>query len=146
MVKLIEPIFEELSNVTLLNKCTHGLSQNVNIFLNKMIWEWCSKTTYVEQETVAHATYLAILKFNDGDINLLKILSELDITPGMSITLLLEFTSKGAQECDDHQIKLSAKKSSEKVKKQRKTLRNIRKYYIDNAKHKGGVTYEAGNF
>ena len=118
LIKLIEPIFDELSNATLLNKCTHGLTQNVNEFLNKMIWKRCPKTTYLKQETVAHATYLAFLKFNDGDINLLKILSELGITTGM-------FPSKGAQECDHLRIKLSAKKSWEKVKKQRNTLERV---------------------
>jgi hypothetical protein len=39
-----------------------------NECLNGMIWERCPKTTYEEQETVALATYLAVLKFNDGDI------------------------------------------------------------------------------
>ncbi len=49
--------------------------------LNRIIWNRCPKTTYVEQETVALATYLAVLKFNDGDISYLKILEDLDITP-----------------------------------------------------------------
>ncbi|CAB4006174.1 Hypothetical predicted protein [Paramuricea clavata] len=93
IVKLIEPIFADLSKPDLLRKCTHGLTQNVNECLNGMIWDRCPKTTYVEQETVALATYLAVLKFNDGDISFLKIFEALDITPGV-------FTCKGAQDCD----------------------------------------------
>ncbi|CAB4012148.1 Hypothetical predicted protein [Paramuricea clavata] len=88
IVELVEPIFDDLADPALLKKCTHGLTQNPNECLNGIIWDRCPKTTYVEQETVALATYLAVLKFNDGDISYLKILEDLDITPGF-------FTCKG---------------------------------------------------
>ena len=137
IVDFIKPVFQDLSKTDLLSKCTHGLTQNVNECLNGLIWDRCPKSTYVEQETVALATYLAILKFNDGDISFLKIFSELDIVPGI-------FTSKGAQDCDNIRIRLSAKKSTEKVKKRRKALRHLRKHYIDNTEEQEGATYEAG--
>ena len=114
------------------------MTQNVNECLNGLIWDRCPKSTYVEKETVALATYLAFLKFNDEDISFLKIFSELDIVPGI-------FTSKGAQDCDNTRIRLSAKKSTE-VKKRRKTLRHLRKHYIDNIEDQEGATYEAGAF
>jgi hypothetical protein len=53
--------------------------------------------TYVEQSTVAPASYLAVLKFNDGDISFLKIFEDLDIKPGV-------FTFEGAQHCDQQRI------------------------------------------
>ncbi len=133
IVELIKPIYKDLS------KCTHGLTQNVNECLNGLIWERCPKTIYVEQEAVALATYLAILKFNDGDISLLRLFSDLDIIPGI-------FTAKGAEDSDDSRIKLSAKKSTEKVKKRRKVLRHQRKHYVDSLEDKEGVTHEAGAF
>jgi hypothetical protein len=110
---LVEPIFADLTGPALLKKCTHGLTQNPNECLNGIIWDRCPKTTYyVEQETVALATYLAVLKINDGDISYLKILEDLDITPGF-------FPCKGAQDCDRARIKLSARKSSEsQIKKE----------------------------
>ena len=89
IVEFIKPVFQDLSKTDLLSKCTHGLTQNVNECLNGLIWDRCPKSTYVEKETVALATYLAILKFKDGDISFLKIFSELDIVPGI-------FTSKVA--------------------------------------------------
>ena len=94
---------------------------------------------YVEQETVALATYLAVLTFNDGDISLLKLFSDLDITPGI-------FTGKGAGDSDNSRIKLSAKKSTEEEKKRRKVLRHQRKHFVDSLEDKEGVTYEAGAF
>jgi hypothetical protein len=139
IVDFIKPVFNDLSKKELLNKCTHGLTQNVNECLNGLIWDRCPKSTYVEQETLALATYLAILKFNEGDISFLKIFSELDITPDI-------FTNKGAEDCYTARIKLSARKSTEKVKKRRKTLRYLRKQYIDTSEEKEGATYEAGGF
>ena len=113
------------------------MTQNVNECLHGLIWDRCPKTTYVEQEIVALATYLAVLKFNDGDISLLMVLSELDIPAGT-------FTSKGAEDCDKARIKLSAKKVIEKVRQRRKTLRHLRKHHIDTMEDNKGVTYEPG--
>lgn len=104
IVDFIEPVFDNLSNPDLLGKCTHGLTQNVNECLNGRIWDRCPKSTYVEQEAVALATGLAVLKFNDGDISFLKIFGDLDIIPGY-------FTCKGSEHCDQARITLSAKKT-----------------------------------
>ena len=41
IVELAKPIYKDLSNPDLLNKCTHGLTQNVNGCLNGMIWDRC---------------------------------------------------------------------------------------------------------
>jgi hypothetical protein len=111
----------------------------VNKSLNGLIWDRCPKTTDVEHETVALSTYLAVLKFNDGDITYLKIFEDLDMKPGM-------FTCQGAQKCDQSRIRLSARKSKETVKSRRKTLRHMRKKYIDNVEGVEGVMYEAGGF
>ena len=139
IVKLIEPIFADLSKPDLLRKCMHGLTQNVNECLNGMIWDRCPETTYVEQETVALATYLAVLKFNDADISFLKMFEDLDITLGV-------FTCKGTKNGDITRIKLSAKKCKDNVKIRRKTLRHLRKSYIDSTEANEGITYEAGSF
>ena len=139
IVELIKPIYKDLTKSELLSKCTHGLTQNVNECLNGLIWDRCPKSTYVEQETLALATYLAILKFNEGDISFLKLLNDLDIVPGI-------FTGKGAEDCDNSRMKLSAKKSSEKVKSRRRAIRHLRKHYVDTLEEKEGVSYEAGGF
>jgi hypothetical protein len=93
----------------------------------------------VEHATVALSTYLAVVKFNDGDISFLKIFEDLDIKPG-------SFTAQGCQDCDQSRIELSAKKSKETVKSRRKTLRHLRKNFVDEIEEKEGVVYEAGSF
>lgn len=65
-----------------MNKCTLGLNKKADECLNRLLWDICPKSTLVEKETVALA-YLAAVKFNDGDISILKILTELDRTPGL---------------------------------------------------------------
>ena len=115
------------------------MTQNVNECLNGLIWDRCPKATYVEQETVALAAHLAVPKFNNGDISILKILTGLDIAAAI-------FPSKGAEDCDNARIKLSAKKVTEKVKQRGKTLRHARKHYIDTVEENERVTYEPGAF
>ena len=63
-----------------------------------------------------------LIKFNYGDVSFLKLLSDLDITLGI-------IACKGAEDADDSRIKMSAKKSTEKVKKRRKELKHQRKQY-----------------
>ena len=50
---IVKPIFDDLSKRDLLNKCTHGMTQNAHECLNGLIWDRCPKFTYVEQEAVA---------------------------------------------------------------------------------------------
>lgn len=116
IVEEIQPIFDDLSKLELLKKCTNGLTQNVNQCLNGLIWDRCPKTTNVEQETVALATYLAVLKFNDGDTSFLKIFGDLDIEPGV-------FTLKGVEKCDAARIALSAKKKQRVGQKSKKYIK-----------------------
>ena len=66
-----KPIILKLKSSKKAVKLSDGKGQNVNEFLNGLIWYRCPKTTNVKQETVALATYLAVLKFNGGDISLI---------------------------------------------------------------------------
>ena len=67
IVDFIKPVFQDLSRTDLLTKCTHDLTQNVNECLNGLIWDRCPKSVYVEKETVALASYFAILKLLNFD-------------------------------------------------------------------------------
>ena len=67
-----------------------------------------------------------MIKFNDGDISNLKIPEDLDISPRL--------------------VSCKAQKSLNNVKSRRKSLRHIRKNFLDNTEDKKEVTYEAGSF
>ena len=47
IVMKLKPIFAELSDETLLEKCLHGKTQNQNESFNPMIWDRIPKTRYV---------------------------------------------------------------------------------------------------
>ena len=102
------------------------------------MFEW-THLGQISQETVSLATYLAVLKFNDGDISYINIFHDLDIMLGV-------FMTKGVQDSDKARIKLSVQKNSKQVKSRRKSLRHLRKKFLDNAEDLEGVTYEAGSF
>ena len=50
--KIIEPIFVNLSDDVLLNKCLHGKTQNPNEALNKIIWTKCPQTVFVHKTVI----------------------------------------------------------------------------------------------
>lgn len=49
---VIKPVYKDLANPELLEKCLHGKTQNVNESLNAMIWERCPKTGFASKKTV----------------------------------------------------------------------------------------------
>ena len=51
VIKQVKPIFEDLSNETLLKKCLHGKTQNENESYNGMIWHCIPKTILVSSTT-----------------------------------------------------------------------------------------------
>ena len=73
IVEVIEPVFNDLSKPDLLQKCTYGLTQNVNECLNGLIGLVVPKPPMWNRQLSYLATYLAVLKFNDRDISYLKI-------------------------------------------------------------------------
>lgn len=80
VVKFIEPVFQDLSDDALLQKCLHGKTQNNNESLNKIIWDRCSKEYYVEKEVIEHSVYSAISYFNDGVISINKCFEKLGLS------------------------------------------------------------------
>ncbi|KAK6959930.1 forkhead box protein k1 [Biomphalaria glabrata] len=137
VIKFLEPIFVDLANEELLRKCTHGKTQNRNENLNKLIWERCPKELYVEKETIEEAVYSAISYFNDGAVSIIKCLEYLGIEPGY-------YTYKKCFDRDKKRIRFSDIKSSEAAKKRRKTLRAIKKGFLDTTAASEGDMYTSG--
>ena len=107
---VIKPIFVELSADNLLEKCLHGLTQNVNESLNAVIWTRCPKPVFVGREVLLIGVCSAIIAFNDGTYGLKSVFENLKIFPGILFEL-------GADERDSHRISVVNKQSSDNVKK-----------------------------
>ena len=51
ILELLEPIYQDLADPSLLAKCLHGKTQNPNECLNKLIWSRCPKKVWVGLKT-----------------------------------------------------------------------------------------------
>ena len=138
IVDFIQPVFDDLSSEVLLKKCLHGKTQNVNECLNKLIWDRCSKEYFVERSVIEEATYSAISHFNDGRLSILHLLHALGITTAG------RFSEEHCMRQNTIRLGSSARKSSEKAKKQRKHLRARRKGFQDKLEQSEGNLYGAG--
>ena len=120
IVQLIEPIYDDLSDATLLSKCLHGRTQNNNECLNKFIWDRCSKEVFVGRQTVEEAVYSAIGQFNDGNASILSLFQYLGLQPGT-------FTTAHAVGADTMRLYGVKYKSSESAKKASQGAANEKK-------------------
>lgn len=139
VVKVVEPIFKDLADESLLRKCLHGKTQNNNECLNKLIWDRCSKEFFVERAIVEDAVFSAVAYYNDGASSVMKIHLNLGINPKWYTSLMCSLKDKV-------RIEQSAAKSSDRVKKRRKALRAIKKGFIDQQKQVEGEVYTPGGF
>ena len=80
IVELVEPIYNKLTSPDLLKKCLHGMTQNNNECLNKLIWDRCPKETFVSRLAIEDATYSAVSYFNDGNASVIRVFSELGVS------------------------------------------------------------------
>ena len=66
MLKILRPVFEDLSKEELLKRCLHGKTENFNESFNNIVWLKCPKTVFVNQQSIEVGVNSAILQFNDG--------------------------------------------------------------------------------
>ena len=89
--------------------------------------------------TFKTAVASAAISFNDGAKGLLPVFDQLGIEPG-------HYTMKGFTRVDFERIKQSDRKSTDGVKVRPKTLRAIRKGFIDKHELDEGDTYASESF
>ena len=131
-MKELDPIFERLSDESLLTRCLQGLSQNQNESVNAQLWSKCSKTTFVGVRRVRIAVCETATVFNTGAANKAVIMDLSGVNPGASML-------KALREQDKKRIKSAGQKVSLKYRKQRKNLRA-------KGKSKGEESYSSGAF
>ncbi|GFU96393.1 uncharacterized protein TNCV_89691 [Trichonephila clavipes] len=78
----IKPIFKSLSDKKLLEKCTHGKTQNPNESFNHCIWERLPKNTFLSIESMKIGVLDVVITFNDGALSRISVLEEIGIKPG----------------------------------------------------------------
>ena len=63
----IKPVFQTLTDDTLLEKCAHGGTQNTNESFHNIIWQHCPRTSFVGRSRLCLAVSDSAIVFNDGD-------------------------------------------------------------------------------
>ena len=137
---VLMPIFRDLSDGDLLGKCLHGQTQNDNESFNALIWKRCPKSVNVGKRVLEIAVNSAIINFNNGFAGLKEVFNELGIDFGCQ-------SQKAFTAHDNSRIKRMNKKSTEKVKNNRKRLRHVKKGYLDKEKEQEPVpSYSKGAY
>ena len=78
VIKAIKPMFDALSLDSLLLKCVHGGTQNVNESFHHVIWNRCLKTVFVgKRKRLQIAVHEAAIVFNGGEVSWLPLLRKL---------------------------------------------------------------------
>ena len=137
VVNFIKPVFEDLADEKLLEKCLHGKTQNSNECLNKLIWERCTKEKYVERVVIEEAVYSAIAYFNEGAKSIGNLFSKVGVR-------CEQYSQQACARKDDSRLYHAAYKTKESTQKRRKVLRAIRKGFQDKATEAEGDLYSAG--
>lgn len=85
VAEAIKPIYEELTNDDLLERCVGAFNQNNNESFNAVIWNMAPKTSTSGVSIVNIATNIAVCKFNDGMKRILNIMEALGVHIGQNM-------------------------------------------------------------
>ena len=124
IVMKLKPIFAELSDEALLEKCLYGKTQNQNESFNSMIWDRIPKTRYVSLTQLELGEYDAVANFNIGKKASLLIYEKMNLIPGM-------FTLQGCNTINRKRVFTSKYKEMVSTKKRRKIRRGKAKQKDD---------------
>lgn len=115
----IKPIFKDLANPLLLEKCLHGTTQNRSESLNNVIWSRLPKRVFVARNTLEFGVYDAVSTYNKGNITKCLVLESIGLQPGHHCITALK-------KIDEARIKKAEKAILEIEKKSRFRARQVR--------------------
>lgn len=135
----IKPVFNDLSQPKLLQRCLGGKTQNTNESLNSLIWKLCPKTQGSGKRIAELAANEAVLLFNEGNSSRLKIMEKFGLT-----------VSSRAKKCmfemDKKRVATAELRFLQSTKEMRKRKRMTQKAVNENHLLKEGPIYAAGEF
>ena len=139
VVKYVKPIYHELSDDKLLEKCLHGKTQNQNEAFNGMVWNRIPKSTYVGADQFNLGVYDAVANFNIGRKASLKVLEKLGCKDG-------KYTVNGCRNSNEKRLKNADIKQRKEVVNRRRQLRGQHRKREDKDQVREGYTYGPGHF
>lgn len=116
----LKPIFDRLSSRELLSGCEQGLTQNANESINGMVWTRCPKRLFRGRRRYNISVCDSVTQFNEGGYGRKRLFKLLKLDVGLHCL-------KGLQQQDKVRLNRAAYGVTEKYKKRRQTLRQLRK-------------------
>ena len=114
----INPVFVNMTYVSLLKRCLGKHMQNSNQSFNKILWT-CPKNIFVRLETLKLGAHIATVLFNDGMCGILRIMARLDATSGVNAI-------SAVKRNDRERLDKAEKTKFEEVKQKRIIYRKLR--------------------
>ena len=139
IIMKLKPIFAELGDESLLEKCLHGKTQNQNESFNPMIWDRIPQTRYVSFTQLELGVYDAVANFKIGKNASVLIYEKMNLIPG-------KFTLQACDKINRKRLFASKYKEMDSTRKRRKIRRGKAKQKDDKNESKEGQTYKAGAF
>lgn len=90
VMNFIKPIFKDLSDKSLLEKCLKGKTQNLIESFNNIIWTHIPKAVFVGLRTLKLGVDMAVCSFNDGGVGLCKIVQTCGLKLGNHLISTIE--------------------------------------------------------
>ena len=139
VIMKVRYIFEELSEVSELQKCLDGKTQNANESFNRMILDRIPKQTFVLLTQLKIGVYDAVAYFNIGAKASLDIFKELSIEPGFHMIAGCKASNNERKRNAEYRINPD-NKSKRQILRAKKLKKN------DKIIEKDGDLYVAGGF
>ncbi|XP_028416155.1 uncharacterized protein LOC114539746 [Dendronephthya gigantea] len=138
-LELLRPIFMNLSDSKLLERCVRGTTQNNNESINSIVWARCPKHRHHGAKVVRCAVASAVCHFHSGARSRENVMEKLGITAE-------KFTKKSSLSKDRKRIRQADKQITEKHKRRRQAEQLRKTRHEEALRELEGTTYEAGGF
>lgn len=100
-------VFDDLTDQALLEKITHGKTQNSNESFNSTVWNLLPKSGFANRQLVEWAVFKSVCKFNEGELSVVRILHNLGAPIGYRMVSKCQstdhrrmYTKRLAEECE----------------------------------------------
>lgn len=137
VAEAIHPIFTDLSNENLLERCVGGFNQNNNESYNQLIWKISPKIVPAGLKIVETAAYIAAGIFNEGMTSLLYYMNAIGITLGPN-------AHSYAEKEDEKRVSISDLRARESSRDGRMARRQHQLELLEAAESAEGVLYGPG--
>lgn len=84
VMEAIKPIYVDLTDKNLLEKCVGGFTQNSNESFNQSVWKLIPKTSFSGLSVLEIGIYIAVICYNDGKQAFLQLMKRFNVAPGTS--------------------------------------------------------------